>query len=159
MAELQQKRQAVSFRCFALQLRDLEFQVSVSGGNLLVFPRSILQPEVFAPRVAKPPEARGACTFKWRDCANSPDANKPPLRLALDLHGQHEYLQQDDSGEQDQRFVARGNGYHVKSEIRNSKLENRNVKLVSSPQVPFNAPSCAPDKKQSLNQYKLGAAD
>jgi len=42
-----------------------------------------------------------------------------PSESRLNLQGQHEYLQQDDSGQQDQRFVTRGNGYHVDSETRN----------------------------------------
>src|SRR5256885_12815444 len=71
-------------------------------------PRSTLFPYTtlfrsLAPSIAKPPEARGACTFKWRDCANRPNANKPALGLPLDLYGQHEYLQNNDACEQDQR--------------------------------------------------------
>src|SRR5260370_32693512 len=97
--------------------------------NLLAFPRCVLQRKVVAPRVANPAKAVRARPLKGRNGAHRPDANEPSFRVALDLHGQQKHLQQDDSCEQDQRFVARGNGYHVDSEIRNSKLENRHAKL------------------------------
>ena len=102
----------------------MQFQRIVLTANLLVFPRSILQREVVAPGVANPAKAGGTCPLKRRNGADRPDANEPSFGVTLNLHGQHEYLQQDDSGEQNQRLVARGNGYHVDSEIRNSIVEN-----------------------------------
>src|SRR6266513_735816 len=112
LAEIQQCGQAVSFRGFALKLRDLQFQCVVLMANLLVFLGSVLQRKVVAPGVANPPEAVGTGAFERRSRADGPDANQPSLRLALDLHGQQQHLQYDDSGEQDQRFVARRNGDH-----------------------------------------------
>ena len=100
--EIQKYRQAIGFRGLALKLRHLEFQRIVLAPNLLIFLRRVLQREVLAPSIAKPPEARGACTFKWRDCANRPNTNKPALGLPLDLYGQHQYLQNNDACKQDQ---------------------------------------------------------
>src|SRR6266571_2738541 len=63
--------------------------------------------------VAKPAEAVGTGAFERRNRADGPDAKEPSLRVALDLHCQQDDLQHDDSCEQDQRFVARGNGDHL----------------------------------------------
>jgi len=56
LPEIQQCRQAVCFRGFALKLRNLKFQRIVLTANLLVHFRRVLQREVFAPRIANQPK-------------------------------------------------------------------------------------------------------
>jgi hypothetical protein len=100
-------------RGLALKLCHLQFQRVVLLPKPLVFLRGIPQSEVVTPGVSKPAEAVGTSAFERRNRADGPDAKEPSLRVALDLHCQQDDLQHDDSCEQDQRFVARGNGDHL----------------------------------------------
>src|SRR6266705_620939 len=113
--EIEQHGEPVGFRGLALKLCHLQFQRVVLLPKPLVFLRGIPQSEVVTPGVAKPAEAVGTGAFEWRNRADGPDADEASLslRVALDLYCQQDDLQHDDSREQDQRFVARGNGDHL----------------------------------------------
>ena len=87
LPEIQQCRQAVGFRGFALKLRDLQFQCIVLTANLLAFFGGVLQRKIVPPDVANPAETVGAGPLKGRNGADGPDANESSLRVALDLHG------------------------------------------------------------------------
>src|SRR5207245_2289099 len=61
-------------------------------------------------------------TLKRRNSSDGPRADQASLRVALDLYGKKQHLQQDHAGEQDQRSMTRRNGDHKKLTVISSKL-------------------------------------
>jgi len=78
----------------------------------LIFPRGVLQRKIVIPSAANTENPGGAHPLERRHRAHGPHSNEPPLRIAPDLYGQQQYLQHDNSREQDQRFVPGRDANH-----------------------------------------------
>jgi hypothetical protein len=136
LPETEKHGKSVGFSSLSLHLGNAQLQRIVLTAQLLVIFSRAAEGEVVSPDVAKPAESVGAGALEGRNGADGPGTDQAALRIALNLHGQKQHLQEDDSCEQDQRLVARGDDDHKESEIRKSKLETRNLSLASGYEKP-----------------------
>src|SRR5215469_14104408 len=124
---MEQSGKAVGFGGFSFELSDAQFQRVIFTAQVIVIFLGASQREVAAPGVSKRTEDIGAGPFKRRNRANRPGTNQAPLGIAFDLHGEEQNLEEDDSREQNQRFVTRGDGSHKKVNSSQLKVHNQDV--------------------------------
>ena len=87
-SEVEQLTEPVGFAGLTLQLGNLHLQRGIFLAQILIFDRRALQRKIVIPSAPHVAHAVYARALERRKRPHRPNANQPPLGVALDLQGQ-----------------------------------------------------------------------
>src|SRR5215467_2723863 len=157
---MKQTGKAVGFGGFSFELSDAQFQRVIFTAQIIVIFLGASQREVVAPSVSKGAEHITACPLKGRHRSHRPGTNQASLGIAFDLHGEEKDLEENDSREQNQRLVTRGDGRHkidryqfTVESLERKTVVIRRVSAGKNPRFPFLQNTLVPASSHARLRY------